>query len=365
MTPDSMSSLIAAKLRQLPPIELSYETYSSHRKSPTLNEQYQVGLLIPKSKKYIAWFTFLGEDDVCILLELNREKQVVSHRIVHAEFDAEAPHLALGTFFYGSLVHENYTVPEAASPRMLFVVEDILIYQSVSLRKLCYGDCLGILHELLCRPGYLHGRAGSDLFPEPADLPRIGFVLPVLFPRGGSVTAAVETAGYPVHHIQYRSLTHQVPYINQPVGVADTDLSAGLGPGLAPTLTPPLPAASSSVRPPPPRGAGPYKEPSGKERAVFRVTAELASDMYVLEHLTGQYVTDVAYIPNYKTSVFMNSLFRNIKENRCLDATEESDDEDDFLDIRADKYVDTTRQLRMECVYHRKFRRWIPLRVVT
>jgi len=356
MTPESMSSLIAAKLRQLPPIELSYETYSSHRKSPNLNEHYQVGLLIPKSKKYIAWFTFLGEDDVCILLELNREKQVVSHRVVHAEFDAESPHLALGTFLYGSLVHENYTLPEAASPRMLFVVEDILIYQSVSLRKLCYGDCLGILHELLCRPGYLHGGAGIDLFPEPADLPRIGFVLPVLFPRGGSVAAAVETAGYPVHHIQYRSLTHQVPYINQPLGAADSELG--------PTPTPPVPCPPS-VRPLPPRGAGPYKEPMGKERAVFQVTAELASDMYVLDHLTGQYVTDVAYIPNYKTSVFMNSLFRNIKENRCLDATEESDDEDDFLDIRADKYVDTRRQLNMECVYHRKFRRWIPLRVVS
>ena len=60
----------------------------------------------------------------------------------------------------------------------------------------------------------------------------------------------------------------------------------------------------------------------------------------------------------------MNSLFRNIKENRNLDAIEESDDEDDFYDMRMDKYVDLTKEIRMECVYHSKFRRWIPYKTV-
>ena len=39
---------------------------------------------------------------------------------------------------------------------------------------------------------------------------------------------------------------------------------------------------------------------------------------------------DIAYIPDYKTSVFMNSLFRNIKENINLDYLEESDDEEEL-----------------------------------
>ena len=38
----------------------------------------------------------------------------------------------------------------------------------------------------------------------------------------------------------------------------------------------------------------------------------------------------VACIPNYKTSMMMNALFRNIKENRNLDLLEESDDEEEF-----------------------------------
>ena len=36
---------------------------------------------------------------------------------------------------------------------------------------------------------------------------------------------------------------------------------------------------------------------------------------------------DVALIPDFNTSVMMNKLFRNIKENSNLDALEESDDE--------------------------------------
>jgi superfamily II DNA/RNA helicase len=40
---------------------------------------------------------------------------------------------------------------------------------------------------------------------------------------------------------------------------------------------------------------------------------------------------DVAFIPDYSTSVMMNKLFRNIKENQNLDALEESDDEEEFI----------------------------------
>ena len=61
----------------------------------------------------------------------------------------------------------------------------------------------------------------------------------------------------------------------------------------------------------------------------------------------------------------MNSLFRNIKENKNIDAIEDSDDEADFYDTRYDKYVDLKKQLLMECVYHKKFKRWVPFRNIT
>ena len=46
---------------------------------------------------------------------------------------------------------------------------------------------------------------------------------------------------------------------------------------------------------------------------------------------------DYALIQDYKTSILMNKLFRNIKENDNLDLLIESDDEDEFEDVDEDK----------------------------
>jgi len=78
---------------------------------------------------------------------------------------------------------------------------------------------------------------------------------------------------------------------------------------------------------------------------------------------------DVVYfqhslIMNYKTSILLNGIFRNIRENRCLDLIEESDDESDFENVREDKYVDLEKRVLMECVFHSKFRKWMPVGVV-
>ena len=72
----------------------------------------------------------------------------------------------------------------------------------------------------------------------------------------------------------------------------------------------------------------------------------------------------VACIPDYKTSVKMNSLFRNIKENRNLDALEESDDEEEFENTSLDKFVDLDKKYVMKCLYLSKFKLWQPLEVV-
>ena len=59
----------------------------------------------------------------------------------------------------------------------------------------------------------------------------------------------------------------------------------------------------------------------------------------------------------------MNSLFRNIKENTCLDTLEESDDEDMFENINLDKYVDLDKEICMECAFNSKFKMWVPKNV--
>ena len=60
----------------------------------------------------------------------------------------------------------------------------------------------------------------------------------------------------------------------------------------------------------------------------------------------------------------MNSLFRNIRENKNLDYIEESDDDEDFQNMNIDKYVNIEKVLLMECVFNNKFKRWTPVRVV-
>ena len=82
----------------------------------------------------------------------------------------------------------------------------------------------------------------------------------------------------------------------------------------------------------------------------------------------------VAFIPTIATSVMMNRLFRNVRENENLDLIEESeDDEDDEEEVDEEensnlnnnnKYVDLAKTLDMECEYNARFQKWTPIRVL-
>jgi hypothetical protein len=94
----------------------------------------------------------------------------------------------------------------------------------------------------------------------------------------------------------------------------------------------------------------------------FRVTACINQDIYNLFILENNKETfyDYALIDSYKTSVFMNSLFRKIKENKNLDLLEESDCEEEFENTSLEKYVNLNKSYIIECIYNKKFKKWIP-----
>ena len=94
---------------------------------------------------------------------------------------------------------------------------------------------------------------------------------------------------------------------------------------------------------------------------MFCVSAELTYDIYYL-YVQNDVLFEHAFIPNLKTSIMMNKIFRRIVENDCLDKVEESEDEEDFENIRYDKYVDLNKRVLMECVFHHKFKKWVPVR---
>ena len=99
---------------------------------------------------------------------------------------------------------------------------------------------------------------------------------------------------------------------------------------------------------------------------VFKIKPDIQNDIYHLHYYDNNNtnnIFDVAYIPDYKTSVMMNKLFRNIKENYNLDALEESDDEEEFENDRPDKFVFLDKTYNMVCVWNSKFKKWAPSRL--
>lgn len=101
------------------------------------------------------------------------------------------------------------------------------------------------------------------------------------------------------------------------------------------------------------------------ETRIFNVKAELEPDIY---NLYGDdkciEFKGIACISSYKKSVFMNNIFRNIKENKNLDLLEESDDDEDFENTSIDKYVNLNKYYKMKCVYNIILKKWEPLTIV-
>jgi hypothetical protein len=309
-------------LQRFPTIELSYETIP-HTKVST---DYNLCMAIPVGTKCYAWMTFYGEDDVCFLLELNKEKKIskISYTLLKP-----CDILANGTLFYGTLV----------SPQV-FVIEDIFLYRGISAKKMLLSEKLGCIESAL-----------TDY--TPIDM---HFYLPALW--GVTKTESYEclydipaefACIYPVHHIQYRCLNTVAPYLNS-----------------YPTKKGFTPAPSQNTIIYVPYSHANFAKPQYKGTVVFKVMADIQYDIYRL-FAYGSKKTDVyynvAYIPNYKNSVFMNKIFRNIRENANLDAIEESDDEEDFENIDPEKYVDLKKAVFMECRFNTKFKKWVPVRI--
>lgn len=104
-----------------------------------------------------------------------------------------------------------------------------------------------------------------------------------------------------------------------------------------------------------------FKTVNKVEKEYMFLKAGIQSDIYELYDRNDKYV-GISHIPDYKTSVRLNNIFRDIKENKDLDYLEESDDEEEFENISLDKYVNLDKKELFECVYNKKFDMWMPLK---
>lgn len=309
-------------------LELSYETIPHTKVSP----DYNICVGITAGAKGYAYMTFQGPQDYCFLMETNKEKKIA--RITKTKIDDSMSVFANGTLFYGTILPSS------------FIIEDILSYQGVPTKSLLFSEKLGFLEK------FMNTWSGQQRFHI---APLWAVKKDDLYDCLYDVPETIKTACPPFHHIQYRCLNKTAPYLN--IFPAKKTIGAEKkSPGLTDNYELFIPWRNVNISKPQ------YRQPT-----VFLVKADLSFDIYRLYAYganKSRIYYNVAYIKNYKTSIFMNGLFRRIKENQNLDAIEESDDEEDFQDISFDKYVDLRKELLMEFVFNYKFKKWVPIKVV-
>ena len=126
-----------------------------------------------------------------------------------------------------------------------------------------------------------------------------------------------------------------------------------------PNNTPARPAANDRPAPQKMAAAAAVSAPQTTLRRTFNVRATTTADLYELRDAKPPHqFVDYAMVTDYKTSKYMNSLFKNIRENDNLDHIEESDDEADFENTGEDKWIVHRDDIPLECFLHPKFNKW-------
>ena len=341
----------ASILSDFPKFELSYETMT-HKKV----FDYNVILAIPEGQPCFAWFTSYKEDNVCFILEVNIDRDFTNSnnnssrkitnnikniKIVLTGFKDK---LALGTVFYGTTFKTNNGLN-------CFCIEDLYYYKGVNYSARTFVNRLETLKSIL-----------ETELSQQALMPRYTiFGLPLMNSDLLVLLKDIEVLPYKVSYLKYRW------YETKKIMCAEY-YSKRKGPNITNNNTN-KPREQLETRP---TQIQPQIKPQTQNKhnkqisnAIFLITPDIKSDIYnlfVAKDGKNEFY-DYAFIPDYDTSVNMNRLFRNIKENENLDALEESDDEFEFEDDRMDKYVYLDRSYKMNCQFNYKFKKWLPLSI--
>lgn len=291
-------------ITRFPSIELSYD-YIDHTKA----SKYDYYMAVPYGKKYFVWFTYFNKKRVCFLIHKNRENEITEIESILTINDDD---LHYGTILYGTIIkHDNFRY---------FVTENIFMYKNSLTTTIKNKEKMNIFINLFSN------EIKQNIYLQKQVIISLG----VMDYSYENIRDKSNQLIYDVYDIQCCNKQYHKPiYV-------------------------------------------PYRERRGQDnnkinfKATFNVKADVQNDIYYLYcYNEGDFnhYYDIAYVPTYKSSVYMNSLFRNIKENINLDYLEESDDEDEFEDVRENKYVDLELELKMDCEYSNKFKKWIPKKI--
>ena len=306
-------------LYDFPKIELSYETMI-HKKV------YDADMLVatPEGKKCFAWFTSYKEHNVCFILDTTENKRITNIQIVLTSFNDT---LAFGTILYGTMFKYN--------KNNCFCIEDLLYYKGQKYSNNTFLEKINTLKYIL----------SNDISQTAITNKYIIFGLPLMSRDFNTLIKEIEFLPYKINHIKYRYFTNpKILYIKYFKPGANYNSNAN----------------DRNYN-----GTANDRNGISNSTTVFKITPHVQNDIYNLFiYKNGkEEFYDIAYIPDYKTSVMMNKLFRNIKENANLDTLEESDDEEEFENEGIDKFVYLNRSFKMNCQYNQKFKKWYPVSV--
>jgi hypothetical protein len=319
----------ASILSDFPKFELSYETMT-HKKVFNHN----VILAIPDGKKCLAWFTTYKAENVCFIMETSDNNRIDNIYISKTGFNDNLVLGESGTILYG-------TVFRPVNSSQCFCIEDLYYYKGKNYTGHTFLSRLQLLKTILTNELSQNALTNSYMV----------FGLPLMNPDLLTLLKGVESLPYKIKYLKYRWFdTKKIMCSEYYKPRSETRDPI--------TSNPQVKLICQDVK---------LREQPGKQlsTAVFKVTADIQSDIYNLfiNKDGNEEFYDYAFIPDYDTSVLMNRLFRNIKENENLDALEESDDEDEFENDRSDKYVYLDRSFKINCKFNYKFKKWMPISV--
>ncbi len=311
-------------------IKLSYENVVYKKVSNA-----DIMMAIPEGKKCYLWFTTYKEKNVCYLLELNEDTPSVDSKSqnkwckkIYPVLSCYDTELCYESVFYGTVFHHNKS--------RFFTIEDILYYKSNNMSQMNYGNKLKMMVQIF--ETEISQIAYNDAF--------LIIGLPLISRDFSQLMNNISQLQYGVKYIQFRYFESR--YINnlKYIKPSSFELRSYDNKQLATNR---------------------YKNNGNfKTELVFKVKAELQNDIYNLycyHNGNLDYYYGIALIPDYKTSVMMNKLFRKIKENVNLDYLEESDSEEEFENENIDKFVNLEKSYNMVCKYNQKFNKWVPVKL--
>jgi len=284
-------------INRLPEIKLSYDNI--------LHKKVYADLfaLIPVGIKVLAWFTYDDNNNICILLHLNKYNNITNVEIITVCYDKV---LSYGTIIYGTYFkyrNQNF-----------ITCENIYYFKGVNVEDKNFKDKFQILNEIFNK--YLQQKAYNKNF--------VIFGLPYISNNLHNTLSNIKNIPYSIYSIAFYKYDY-----NTNCGIL-------------------------------------INKNNTNTENIFKIKADIEQDIYTL-YCKGNNRDDFygyAGIFDYKTSVMMNRLFRTIKENSNLDLLEMSDNEEEFEDISDDKFVNIKKIVYMKCIYNKKFKKWQPIEPV-